>query len=385
MASIRVRKRADGSTAYNVVYIYDKRQTSVTFDTQPDAEQFLSSVQLLGADRAMKAFGIAPTARAAASMSGVTVAGWVATYIASRTGVAKSTLYDYKAILRNDITPALGAIPLEMLGRDDVVGWVQGMSGSGKTIANKHGLLSAALNAAVRADLIPANPAVGVRMPRSEKPEMVFLTRDEFTALLAGFMERWRPMIEFLVLSGVRFGELSALKPSDVDLAAGTVRISRARKRTYEKGANYQIGPTKTVRSVRTINVTPTVLEKLDHTGEWLFTNTRGGPVKLSSWRTNVWYPSVARAQAAGLKKQPRVHDLRHTCASWMIAKGVSLPVIQRHLGHESISTSVNLYGHLDRSQSASAAALIGDDLYGTPEVDASPEAGPPSSPPQSE
>jgi integrase len=379
MASIRERKRADGSVAYNVVYVHEGRQTSVTFDSGDAAEQFLGSIGLLGADRAMKAFGIAPTVRAVKQKpSGVTVADWVATYIAGRSGVAKSTIYDYEAILRNDIRPhTIGGIPLELLVRGDVVGWVNGMTSSGKTIANKHGLLSASLNAAVRAELIPSNPAVGIRLPRSEKAEMVFLTKEEFAQLLAGFTDYWQPLIEFMALSGMRFGEISGLKPSDVDVEAGTVRISRARKRTYEKGANYQIGSTKTQRSERTINVHRTLLEKLDYSGEWLFTNTRGGPLLLAGWRANVWYKSVARAQALELKKAPRVHDMRHTCASWMIQAGVPLPVIQAHLGHQNITTTISLYGHLDRASYLSAAELIGAGLYGLDEAD-TPAADPP-------
>jgi integrase len=367
MAAIRERKRADGTVAYNVVYIHGGRQTSATFDNPNAAEEFLDTVRLLGADRAMAAFGITPTARAVRKASVGTVSDWVARYIACRSGVAKSTIYDYEAILRNDIKPHLiGAIALELLTRDDVVLWVQGMSHlSGKTVTNKHGLLSAALNAAVRAEVIPANPAVGIRLPRTVKSEMVFLTRGEYALLLLGFTERWRPMIEFMVASGVRFGELSALKPSDVDRGAGTVRISRARKRTYEKGAQYQVGPTKTQRSVRTINVPKAVLDKLDYSGEWLFTNTRGGPVELSGWRTNVWYKSVKRAQALGLKKSPRVHDCRHTCAKWMVDGGVPMPVVQAHLGHENIQTTINMYFHVDRANFESAAQVMERALSG--------------------
>lgn len=354
MASLRSRRRADGTTAHAVVYLLDGRQTSVTFDSEHSAQEFLDSIRLLGAERAMKAFGIAPTLRAVkAKPSGVTVADWVATYIGSRSGVAKSTIHDYEAVLRNDIKPhPIGQIPLELLVRDDVVAWVQGMSHlSGKTVTNKHGILSAALNTAVRAGLIPSNPAVGIRLPRSEKPEMVFLTHLEFAQLLEGFMPRWRPMVEFMALSGMRFGELSALKPSDVDRDACTVRVARARKRTYEKGAMYEVGPTKTQRSERTINVHRGVLDKLDYTGDWLFTTTRGKPVLVTSWRPNVWYKSVKRAQDKhGLKKTPRIHDMRHTCASWMIQAGVPLPVVQAHLGHESIATTVNLYAHIDRT-----------------------------------
>jgi len=385
MASIRARKRADGSVAYAVLYKHRGQQTSVTFDTEHSAGEFCDSIELIGAERTMAAFGIGMTERTAKSTSGLSVADWVAKYIATRSGVAKSTLYDYEMYLRNDIKPTIGAIPLELLTHSDVADWVKSMTGAaGKTIANKHGLLSAALNAAVRAELIPANPAANTRLPRTERPEMTFLTREEFGQLLTGFADRWHPLLRFMVLSGARFGEVSALKPSDVDLDASTVRIARARKRTYVKGAMYEVGPTKTKRSERVINVTKTVLDTLDYSGEWLFTNTKGGPLQLAGWRANVWYPSVLRARAGdnGLKNHVRVHDMRHTCASWMIARGVPLPVIQQHLGHESISTTVNLYGHLDRAQAAAAAELIGADLFGESDPAASPSPDQPPSPP---
>ena len=383
MASIRARQRADGTAAYAVLYKHNGSQTSVTFDTEHSAVEFRDTVNQLGAERAMAAFGITPTVRAARNISGLTVADWVARYIASRSGVAKSTLYDYEMYLRNDIKPTIGGIALELLTPADVAEWVKSMDGAaGKTIANKHGLLSAALNEAVRAKHITANPAAGTRLPRTERAEMVFLTREEFKQLLAGFTHHWRPLVEFMALSGARFGEVSALKPSDVDRVNGTVRIARARKRTYVKGAMYEVGPTKTQRSVRTINVAPALLKRLDYSGQWLFTNTKGGPLELAGWRSNVWYPSVARARDAGLVKKPRIHDLRHTCASWMIQGGVPMAVVQAHLGHESISTTIGLYVHLDRSSHANAADAIATVLYGESDGPDSPSGDQPPAPP---
>jgi integrase len=82
-------------------------------------------------------------------------------------------------------------------------------------------------------------------------------------------------------------------------------------------------------------------------TGDWLFTNSgRGragdtGPVRIHSFNPNVWTPAVQRARDAWLTKNPRIHDLRHTCASWLIAAGRPLPAIHQHIGHESITTTV--------------------------------------------
>lgn len=359
MASIRIRSRADGTTTHVVNYRHAGRQSTVTFEMKADADRFVAAVNTLGAERALKAFGIGPTNAAAKQAAGPTVTEWINTYIDNLTGIAKSTTYDYRSYLRNDIGPAIGGIPVGLLTQSDIASWVQAMTAagsSGKTISNKHGLLSAALSAAVDAGLIPANPSTGMRLPRSEKAEMCFLTEGEFQQMRSGFTARWWPLLDFLVASGARFGEVAALRPSDVNRNLNTVHIGRSMKRTYDTD-RYEIGPTKTARSVRTISIDSGVLDTLDYSHPTLFVNTKGGPLRVASWRANVWYPSVARAE---LDKQPRIHDLRHTCASWMIAAGYPLPVVQAHLGHENINTTIALYYHLDRRQADAAAAALG-------------------------
>ncbi|AIM40982.1 integrase [Mycobacterium phage Squirty] len=366
MAFIRPRRRADGTTGYAVVHKESGRQSSLgTFDDKGAAEEFCAAVNAIGAQKAMLAWGIAPTIQSLKKSTAPTVTDWLQQYIATRTGVTKTTLYDYSSYLRNDITPVIGAIPLDRLTPDDVAAWVQGLAArglAGKTIANRHGFLSAALKTAVQAEVIPTNPAADTRMPRTERAEMCCLTRDEFNLLLAQFAPHWQPLVRFMVASGARFGEISALRPADVDRTHNTVYIGRGWKRTYD-GAGYELGAPKTKRSVRTISVHPALLGDLDYGGEFLFTNTVGKPLRAPGFRSNVWYPAVAKARAAGLAKKPRIHDMRHTCASWMIAGGANMYAVQRHLGHESIQTTISLYTHLDRSDSERAAKIIGDAL----------------------
>jgi integrase len=130
-------------------------------------------------------------------------------------------------------------------------------------------------------------------------------------------------------------------------------------------GEGHQIGPPKTKRSIRTIDVRATTLAKLDLIGEWVFTNSGRGhygdddPVRGPNFYTNVWVPAVARAKEAGLTKKPRVHDLRHTNASWLIQAGVPLTTVQRHMGHESIQTTSDRYGHLHRRSSRVVADVV--------------------------
>lgn len=372
MASIRKRVRQDGTATFNVMYSLKGRQTSVTFTNEREAGKFRDAIDSFGPVRAMEAWGIGDTIRA--QPAGMLLEDWLQHYISHLTGVTKATLYDYESYARLYINPKLGAIPLTALSRDDVARWVNEMAEtpnrrkqlpSGKTLANRHGFLSAALNAAVKAEKMPSNPALGTRLPRTEKPEMVFLSREDFNRILAEIPERWKPFTRFLVVSGARFGEASALRPSDVDRDHNTVRIRRAFKRTYAKGG-YELGPTKTRKSNRDISIDRSVLNDLNYTQEWLFTTKTGSPVRVSNFRANVWWPAVARAKVS---PRPRVHDLRHTCASWLIQSGQPLPVIQQHLGHESIEVTVGVYGHLDR-RSADAAAAVLADIVARPKAD---------------
>lgn len=362
MASVRTTTRADGTSTYQVRYRIDGRESSVTLPELDDARALAVLIESVGAERALAAHQL-DSGPVRKPRSGLTLTDWLNHHIDHLSGVERRTPAEYRGYVKNDIGPTIGMLPLANLSRDDIARWVEAMresGASGKTLANKHGFLSAALNAAVAAEKIPANPALGVRLPRTERGEMRFLTHDEFATLLDAVAEPWRPMVRFLVSSGARLSEVTALRPADVDRRQHTVRISRGWKRGP---GGYYIGAPKTKRSVRTIDIPQSVLDDLDYSGDWLFTNpgrgnrSAGGPVRAPNFRANVWWPALGRAQLPA--PRPRIHDLRHTCASWMIQAGVPLPVIQQHLGHESIKTTVDRYGHLDRSSAQRAAAAI--------------------------
>ncbi|KQH77215.1 integrase [Mycobacterium gordonae] len=357
MASLRTRSRKDKSTYYAVLYRHGGKQTSTSFEDFETAEKFMGLVDRVGPMKALSSIGSDP------ALSTMTVGEWVERYIDHRTGLAKSTLADYRSYLKNDIAPTLGPIPLSALTREDVAKWCQAMAdggSSGKTISNKTAFLASALSSAVEAGRIQANPASGHRAPRTEKKDMVCMSRAELGKLLEAVTEHWRPLVEFLVVSGARWGEVTALRPSDIDVDNGTVRITRAWKRTYAVGG-YELGAPKTTRSVRTISVPKSTLAKLDLTKEWVFTNKSGGPVRGNGFHERVWQPAVERVWPSAddesqrvpsqtTVRHPRIHDCRHTCASWLIAAGVPMATVSRHLGHESIQTTINLYTHLDRS-----------------------------------
>lgn len=365
MASVRSETRKDGTTAHRVFFRHNGRQTCYTFDSAGMAETFKTAVNQLGSGPAI---AIHRLERAPRTDTSVTVTEWVKGHIDHLSGAQPDTVAKYRAYLSNDIAPTIGAIPLDQLTDRDVSRWITGMAGSAKTLANKQRFLSSALGAAVKAKAIPTNPAAGAHVPRSERRQKVCLSKEQFDLLLTEVTEPWRPLVRFLVASGCRWGEATALKPTDVDRSGCSVRISRAWK--YSPDTGYILGPTKTAGSERTIDVAKSVLDNLDYTHEHLFTNPgngaggpslkrpgAGGPVRIHNFGPNVWRPACARAK---LDPRPRVHDLRHTCASWMVQEGVSLAVVQAHLGHEDIRTTIGTYTHLDRRGAKAAADILG-------------------------
>ncbi|WP_099251772.1 site-specific integrase [Mycobacterium sp. shizuoka-1] len=370
MASLRTRTRSDGTEYYAVLYRLKGKQTSTSFDDFALAEKFCNLASKFGVENALSTLQVEQT------LATLTVGQWVEHHINHLTGVDPNTITKYRTYLRNDIAEPLGSMPLAALTRDHIAQWIKGMQQpnakgkvvSAKTITNKHGFLAGALNTAVTAGHIPANPCTGMGMPRDDdEREKVFLTSEQFALLHSKVTDYWKPMVEFMVASGARIGEVVALRPSDINLEAGTVRIRQSWKYGgAERG--YTLGTTKTRKSKRTINVPKSVLARLDLTNEFVFVNREGRPVRQHGFSARVWSPAVEKAWPSRDKDgreyknplRPRVHDLRHTCASWMIQRGVPLPVIQEHLGHESIQTTIAVYGHLDRSSMEAASDAIG-------------------------
>jgi integrase len=301
IASIRPRYRKDGSPFWAVLYRLDGKQTSSSFNDYAEAQRFQDVATRLGPAEALKIW------KSAAPKDGITVEEFVDGHIKALSGVEKKTLAEYRRYLSRDIVPVLGPVPLATLSRTDISKWVNQLrtdGASGKTIQNKVGFLSGCLNAAVREGLITANPATSIRLPRTVEREMTFLTKREFGLLRTGFAERWHPLLDFLVASGARFSEVTALTPADVDRVNGTARISKAWKRTPD---GYELGQPKTRRSIRTVSLPTSLLDRLDYSHEWLFVNSDLGPIRLYSWRANVWYPSLAKVTTKDPKNPDKV------------------------------------------------------------------------------
>lgn len=126
MATVRVRKREDGSTYSQVRYRLDGVESSASFNDHAEALQFCDLANRLGPAKALDVWRVEQH-----HVAGMTVEQWINHYIDHLTGVAKSTIYDYRSYLRKTSRPALGAIPLAALTSDDIAEWVQDMVDDG--------------------------------------------------------------------------------------------------------------------------------------------------------------------------------------------------------------------------------------------------------------
>ncbi|MGH9248908.1 MAG: tyrosine-type recombinase/integrase [Acidimicrobiales bacterium] len=381
MASIRRRPNARGDDSYAVLFRESGRQRSETFRGRraaAEAARFAALVDRIGPQAASEirsAYRPDDTGRAMP-----TVADWVRHHIDNLSGVTGGTRSDYRSYVRLSLDQhLLGLLPVDLVTAAHVTRWVNDMSAqglAGKTIRNRHALLSAAFARAIVDRLRGDNPAKSVAIPTTVTEEMTTLTHGEFAILLAHVPRHWQPLVATLAGTGLRFGEATALQVRDLHLddTPATLTVARAWKHTDSKAR--ELGPPKTRRGRRTVSLGANLVPQLRpllqgrRHDAFVFTTTRGRPVRHADFLASVWQVSVTRATLAvdrdgnavaadrRITKRPRLHDLRHCHASWMLAQGMSLTALQYRLGHESIKTTSDRYVHLMPGYQDQAAVM---------------------------
>lgn len=385
MASIRVNARKDKPATFSVLWRDPDtgKQTSTTFETRQEATNFKKILTDNG-NRLAPAVGIWN----AIQRKSPTITLILAEHIDGLAGVTPRGRADYRRDAGKHITPHIGGIPVDALTEAHVNQWLRTLADSelsDKTIANMHGLLSAAVSTAVKAGHCTANPCRGVRLPRRDhSSEMVFLSPEQWTTLdgelahpCSGY---YQLLFRTLAYTGMRWGECAALQVGDLMLnnRPPMIRISRALRRD-ENNRPY-VGPTKTKRSQRTISIHQALADELrEHTkgkppGRPVFESHTGTALHHSNIRNRAWVPAVKSSmdekyEAASLTVQPRIHDLRHSHASWLFSQGLDLLAVQRRLGHESITTTADRYGHLLLQQQVAVADALGE-MFGSTHPD---------------
>lgn len=396
MRKVERHTATDGTITYRVRFRHGGKQTSQTFHgpkltAKRQAEAFAKTLDAVGVQAALR---ILEENQRASDVP--TLDALAAEYIRDRSGISEGTRIDYQRLWDRTWGQTIGTIRADLITDEAIERAVQSLAKhySYKSMENQRGLLSGVCRRAVKRGYLAENPTSEVGIPRQdETEEMTFLTPAEFDLLLTEIPDWWKPLVIMLAGTGMRWGEAVALLGRDVK--DGTVNIVKAVKRDRSTKERV-IGPPKTKRSRRTVLLPAQVAAALPDRppAAVLFVGPRGSTVKHQHFWENVWRPAVWRAQHCDehtlddcrcggarlarckvhkgtppppcgcpgtLGKTPRIHDLRHSHASWLIAANVPPPVIQRRLGHESITTTVDTYGHLmpDAQQAAAAAAEL--------------------------
>lgn len=367
MRQVKESKTPDG-LRYRVRFRQGGTETSRTFRHKPDARTFAA---ILDSGPSGVTDALAWLAAKEKEAEAQTFGEWFTAYVGQLTGVTPRTRADYQK-MNVRYFDSLQELPLPLVTRSHVAAIINGLEGdvSAKTIKNIIHLLSSALGLAVEDGLIARNPCRRIRLPQAsiDEKEPRFLEPEQFAALLNEIPQHYKPLILFLVGTGARWSEATALVPSKVFLDRGTVRIDRAWK-WQGKGAGWKVGPPKSDKSRRTVNAAVIALKAIAPLldGEYVFTTPTDRVVRHNNFYNRVWLEACKRAGLEGT----RIHDLRHTHASWLISNGASLEAVQDQLGHENITTTRKVYGHLQpavgvevgRIASAALAESLGNSV----------------------
>jgi len=301
---------------------------------------------------------------------------WLKTSAQGR--VSDRTFVDYTGQLRRYVRPVLGRYRLSELSPlviQDVYSAMLARGLSARTIRFTHAILSQALEQGVKWQMLPANPARHVDLPKQRKKEMRALSKDEVTRFLdAAAGDRWYALWELLITSGLRPGEALGLKWDD--LHENRIRIQRTLTRRSDGGWAFK--EPKTPKSRRSIPLPPSTLMALRghrarqaeerlaasdsyRDGGLIFSTSTGAPCDLPNLTKNHFKPLLATAGIPSI----RFYDLRHTAATLLLSAGVNPKIVSERLGHSTITLTLDTYSHVLPDMQEETAEKIEALLFG--------------------
>lgn len=348
------RKRADGSTKWRVQFRLKPgaAPTSETFDTYQDALNYCDLIDRVGAQAARDmrdraTWDQAPTFEAV-----------FADLKKSSTRRTGGTLYDYERTLKRcGAMKKFGATPVDLIQDIEIEEWatertkyVSPQTGeplSPKTIRNEFSIISAVFTHAIKRRWIATSPAQWVELPEVRKPPIRVLSDEEYSAILAHTRRDFRPLVQFLAVTGMRWGEATALRWGDFRVTPGAVYVTVQRAWKRDEKSSRKIGVSKTASGDRNISIPRSLYESLGEPGKasaYVFTTSTGAVLRHAYFHERIWRKAI---YAAGVTPAPKIHDLRHYCASVLLAEGVPMYVVSKRLGHSSIKVTVDTYSFL--------------------------------------
>jgi integrase len=303
--------------------------------------------------------------------SKVTFGEYITEWLTNKQDISPETRDTNEGHLRNHIIPEMGHIPLQKVNVMHIEKFIKTLQGKGLadgTVSKIYNLIHTCFKSAIKKELIIKNPFDLMdksSKPRSSKPKIDYWTKEEVKHFLGALKHRQRILFVLAIYTGMRRGEMLALRWKDIDFETSQVRISQSLKpiQGIKKGV-------KTDAGFRSITVAPTVIAELkkhramiakeklaaedydDH--DLVVCRENGKPVSLGNF--DKFWKSVLKQTGM---RHIRFHDLRHTCASLLFAAGVHPKVVQEQLGHSSIKITLDTYSHMMPNMQESAAKAL--------------------------
>ena len=294
--------------------------------------------------------------------------------------IRPKTQADYENRIYQHIIPELGSIPLAKLTAADLQQFYNRLKEGGRLlrvdqygpglsdrmVKSCHVTCRVALDQAVAQGLILKNPALSCKAPITRPKEMQVLTGEEIQRLLIQAKEDGYFELLLLELStGLRRGEILALRWDDLDFRTGVLRVERQVQRIRGK---LVVSQPKTRASSRSILLPTPVLKILEQyrqsvTSRWMFPSPRKGDSPRD--------PTAVRKKLSAVLKRagcpaPRFHDLRHTFATSALEHGMDVKTLSTVIGHVSSTTTLNVYAHITDEMRQKAADKIDRAITGT-------------------
>ncbi|MGI8309234.1 tyrosine-type recombinase/integrase [Saccharopolyspora hattusasensis] len=314
----------------------DGRQRKKSFRRKADAEQYATTIE----------HGLLSGTYIAPDAGKITMGEWAAKWLDAQAHVKPTTLNRSAGIIRTHVLPRWEKFRLADISHADVQSWVSDLSRelSPASVAKVHRVLSLILAWGVRNDRLAKNPAEGVNLPRVVAPEHRYLSHRQ-VADLADACALDGLVVLFLAYTGLRWGEMAALRVHRIDLDRRRVLVAES---VTEVSGRLVWGTPKNHerRSVPLPRFVAELLGKhlVDKAAEGLvFTAPQGGVLRVRNFRRAVFDRAVAEVGPVGFHP----HELRHTAASLAIASGADVKIVQQMLGHKSATMTLDQYGHL--------------------------------------
>ena len=291
-------------------------------------------------------------------------AKWLSDY--ARISVKASTYTSYEAIVRIHLNPAFGKRFVHRISTADIQRFVSEKIAAGdlspKSVVNILVPFKEMFKHAVIWGYVKRDPTLYVKRPRVEQEEMDFLLPEEIRQFLDHVDPHHYTLFLTAVMTGMRRGELLALKWGDIDWNSGQISV----RRSIHRG---EFVKPKSRNSIRRIAISPVLRQALEQHRltvmkldiDLVFANDNGLPLDPDNLIKREFHPALDRA---GLRRI-RFHDLRHSYASLLISQGENIKFIQSQLGHASAKTTLDRYGHLMPNLENDAARRLDKTVFG--------------------